>query len=46
MLELLALPDGETEKFIAEKAAEGTPVEDMTVKKLRKKGEKKEWQKF
>ena len=35
MIEMLALPDGETEKFIEEKAAEGTPVEDMTVKKLR-----------
>ena len=36
MIEMLALPAGETEKFIEEKAAEGTPVEDMTV----------EWQKF
>ena len=35
MIELLALPADETEKFIAEKAAEGKPVEDMTVKKLR-----------
>ena len=35
MLNLLALPEGEEEKFIAEKAAEGTPVEDMTVKNLR-----------
>ncbi len=35
MVELLALPAEETEKFIAEKAAEGNPVEDMTVKKLR-----------
>ena len=35
MLEILALPDGEIEKFIEEKSAEGTPVEDMTVKKLR-----------
>lgn len=35
MISLLALPAGEEEKFIAEKAAEGKPVEDMTVKKLR-----------
>jgi phage pi2 protein 07 len=35
MVEMLSLPAGEEEKFIAEKAAEGTPVEDMTVKKLR-----------
>ena len=35
MIELLALPEGEEEKFIAEKAAEGNPVENMTVKKLR-----------
>lgn len=35
MVEMLALPEGETEKFIAEKAAEGTPVEDMTIKTLR-----------
>ena len=35
MVELLALPAEETEKFIAAKAAEGTPVEDMTVKNLR-----------
>ena len=34
MIELLALPEAETEKFIEEKSAEGTPVEDMTVKKL------------
>lgn len=33
--EMLALPEGEEEKFIAEKAAEGKPVEDMTVKALR-----------
>ena len=35
MIELLALPAEETEKFIAEKAAENNPVEDMTVKNLR-----------
>lgn len=32
---LLALPADETEKFIAEKAAAGTPVEEMTIKQLR-----------
>ena len=37
MIAMLALPAEETEKFIAEKAAEGTPVEDMTVKQLREK---------
>ncbi len=35
MIAMLSLPKGEEEKFIAEKAAEGTPVEDMTVKNLR-----------
>ena len=40
MIEMLALPEGEEEKFIAEKAAEGTPVEDMTVKELREKAAK------
>lgn len=35
MVQMLALPAGEEEDFIEEKAAEGTPVEDMTVKKLR-----------
>lgn len=35
MIAMLALPEGETEQFIEEKAAAGTPVEDMTVKKLR-----------
>ena len=35
MVELLALPAEETKKFIAAKAAEGTPVEDMTVQNLR-----------
>ena len=41
MISLLALPEGEEENFIAEKAAAGTPVEDMTVKKLR--AEIKDW---
>ncbi|MBQ7198083.1 MAG: DUF3102 domain-containing protein [Selenomonadaceae bacterium] len=41
LIAMLALPAGEEEKFIAEKSAEGTPVEDMTVKKLRE--EIKEW---
>lgn len=31
----MALPEGEEEKFIAEKAAAGTPVENMTIKQLR-----------
>ena len=35
MVQLLSLPAEETEKFIAEKAAEGKPVEEMTVKNLR-----------
>lgn len=35
LIALLALPEGEEENFIAEKAAEGTPVEDMTIKNLR-----------
>ncbi|MBQ7198074.1 MAG: DUF3102 domain-containing protein [Selenomonadaceae bacterium] len=35
MIAILALPAGDEEKFIAEKAEEGTPVEDMTVKNLR-----------
>ena len=35
MVELLALPTEETEKFIAAKAAENNPVEDMTIKNLR-----------
>lgn len=43
MWEIIALPAGEEENFIAEKAAEGTPVEDMTVKKLR--AEIKDWKK-
>ena len=35
MFEMLALPAGDEEKFIAEKAAEGTTVENMTIKNLR-----------
>ena len=35
MFELLALPADEATAFIEAKAAAGTPVEDMTVKKLR-----------
>ena len=35
MIELLRLPEDETEAFIEAQAAAGTPVEDMTVKKLR-----------
>ena len=41
MVQMLALPAGEEEKFLADKAAEGTPVEDMTIKKLR--AEIKDW---
>ncbi len=41
LIAMLALPEGEEEKFIAEKAAEGTPVQDMTVKTLR--AEIKNW---
>ena len=35
MIAMLALPAGDEEKFIAEKAAEGTTVENMTIKNLR-----------
>lgn len=35
LITMLALPEGEEEKFIAEKKAENNPVEEMTVKKLR-----------
>ncbi len=35
MTSMLALPEGEEEKFIEAKAAEGTPVEEMTVKNLK-----------
>lgn len=42
MIALLSLPDAEeTEKFIEQKASEGTPVENMTVKTLR--NEIKQW---
>lgn len=41
LIELLALPEGDEQKFIAEKAAEGSPVKDMTVKNLR--AEIKHW---
>ena len=41
LIALLALPEGEEEKFIEEKAAEGTPVENMTVKQLH--AEIKKW---
>lgn len=41
MIALLALPESETQAFIEQKAAEGTPVEDMTVKTLRQ--EVKAW---
>ena len=40
MIQMLALPKGEEEKFIAEKATEGTPLEEMTVNKLREEVEK------
>lgn len=35
LIAMLSLPAGEEENFIAEKAAEGNPVEDMTVKNLK-----------
>ena len=35
LVALLSLPEGEEEKFIEQKAAEGNPVDDMTVKHLR-----------
>lgn len=41
LIELLSLPAGEEEQFIDEKSAEGTPVEDMRIKKLRE--EVKAW---
>ena len=41
MIVMLSLPERETEKFIAEKAAAGTPVENMSVKTLR--AEVKDW---
>ena len=35
MIAMLALPEAETEQFIEVKAAEGNPVENMTIKTLR-----------
>lgn len=35
MVAMLSLPAEETEKFIAEKTAEGNPAENMTIKELR-----------
>ena len=35
LIELLALPEGEEQKFLALKSAEGTPAEQMTIKQLR-----------
>lgn len=43
MIEMLSLPAGEEENFIADKASEGAPVEKMTVKQLR--AEIKDWKK-
>ena len=40
LIQMLALPEGEEEKFIAEKAAEGTPVENMTVRQTREEIQK------
>ena len=41
LVELLALPEGDEQKFIAEKAAEGNPADQMSVKQLR--AEVKKW---
>ena len=41
MIAMLALPEADTEKFIEQKEANGTPVSDMSVKTLRK--EIKQW---
>lgn len=35
MFEMLSLPESETEKFIEVRALEGTPVDSMSIKKLR-----------
>lgn len=35
LIALLVLPEGDEEKFIADKAAEGNPVDQMTIKQLR-----------
>jgi len=40
MVVMLSLPEGTEENFIAEKAAEGMPVESMSVKKLREEVKK------
>ena len=40
MIELLVLSESDTPKFIAAKATEGTPVEKMTVRKLREEVKK------
>ena len=40
LIAMLSLPAGEEEKFIAEKSAEGMPVESMSVKKLREEVKK------
>lgn len=41
LIAMLALPEGDEEKFIEQKAAEGNPVENMTIKNLR--DEIKQW---
>lgn len=41
MIALLSLPEADTEKFIEQKKATGTPISDMSVKTLRK--EIKQW---
>ena len=41
LIAMLALPAGDEEKFIAEKSAAGTPIENLSVRKL--KTEIKEW---
>ena len=35
LITMLELPEAETEQFIAEKASEGKPVEDMTIRQMR-----------
>ena len=41
LMELLALPEGDEKKFIEQKAAEGNPADQMTIKQLR--AEVKKW---
>ena len=41
LIALLSLPEGDEQKFIAEKAAEGNPADQMSVKQLR--AEVKKW---